>query len=201
LELLVMELFRTISPNGGSISAITDTRASSFYGGSPFAQFGVPYERHSYMNTPHTETSFDTRLWLEPERFDPQRYLSVPTSADVDEAKCKQIGLPRCPFDITTLPVSDGRKTGITNSGFGTVFAVSDGKPAPVCDYAGFAPFGFGYRRCPGEQLTIDVFADFLRKVWRDKIVFHTLHQPNPGRVPVGPGAVIDDDIGFSRSA
>ena len=84
-----------------------------------------------------------------------------------------QIGLPRCPFDITTLPVSDGRKTGITNSGFGTVFAVSDGRPAPVCDYAGFAPFGFGYRRCPGEQMTIDVFADFLRKVSRDKIVFH----------------------------
>jgi hypothetical protein len=76
-----------------------------------------------------------------------------------------------------------------------------DGKPAPVCDYAGFAPFGFGYRRCPGEQLTIDVFADFLRKVSRDEIVFHTLHQPRPGRVPVGPGAVIDDDIGFSRSA
>ena len=128
------------------------------------------------------------------------RYLSVPTSADIDEAKCKQIGLPRCPFDITTLPVSDGRKTGITNSGFGTVFAVTDGKPAPVCEYAGFAPFGFGYRRCPGEQMTIDVFADFLRKVSRDKIVFHSLHQPRAGRVPVGPGAVIDDDIGFSRS-
>ena len=44
LELLVMELFRTISPNGGSVSKITDARASSFYGGSPFAQFGVPYE-------------------------------------------------------------------------------------------------------------------------------------------------------------
>jgi hypothetical protein len=125
------------------------------------------------MNTPHTETSFD-------------------------EAKCKQIGLPHCPFDIPTLPVSDGRRTGITNSGFGTVFAVSDGKPAPVCDYAGFAPF---YRRYPGEQLTIDVYADFLRKVWRDKIVFHNLNQPRPGRVPVRPGAVIDDDIGFSRSA
>jgi hypothetical protein len=100
---------------------------------------------------------------------------------------------------MTTLPVSDGRKTGITNSGFGTVFAVADGKPLPVCDYAGFAPFGFGYRRCPGEQLTIDVFSDFLRKVWRDKIVFRTLSQPNPGRVPVGPNAVIDDDIGFFR--
>jgi hypothetical protein len=95
--------------------------------------------------------------------------------------------------------VSDGRKTGITNSGFGTVFAVANGKPLPVCDYAGFAPFGFGYRRCPGEQLTIDVFADFLRKVWRDKIVFRRLELPNPGRVPVGPTAIIDDDIGFSR--
>jgi hypothetical protein len=201
LERLVMELFRVISPNGGSISAITDTRAGSFYGGSPFAQFGLPYERHAYMNTPHTQTSFDPRLWKDPHRFDPERYLSVATSAEIDEAKCKQIGLPRCPFDITTLPVSDGRKTDITNSGFGTVFAVTDGKPAPVCDYAGFAPFGFGYRRCPGEQLTIDVFADFLRKVWRDKIVFQTLNQPTPARVPVGPGAVIDDDIGFSRSA
>ena len=89
-----------------------------------------------------------------------------------------------------------------SNSGFGTVFAVTDGKPAqPVCDYAGFAPFSFGYRCCPGEQMTIDVFADFLRKVSRDKIVFDNLHQPRAGRVPVGPGAVIDDDIGFSRSA
>ncbi len=78
---------------------------------------------------------------------------------------------------------------------------MTDGKPAPLCDYAGFAPFGFGYRRCPGEQLTIDVFADFLRKVHRDNITFHNLHQPNPRPVPVGPGTVIDDDIAFSRSA
>jgi cytochrome P450 len=85
------------------------------------------------------------------------------------------------------------------NSGFGTVFGVADGKPLPVCDYAGFAPFGFGYRRCPGEQLTIEVFADFLRKVWHDKIAFRKLNLPNPGRVPIGPSAVITDDIGFTR--
>jgi hypothetical protein len=63
-----------------------------------------------------------------------------------------------------------------------------------VCDYAGFAPFGFGYRRCPGEQLTIQVFEDFLR-------VFRKLNLANAGQVPIGPTAVIDDDLGFDRAA
>jgi hypothetical protein len=48
------------------------------------------------------------------------------------------------------------------------LFGVVDGKPHPVCDYAGFAPFGFGYRRCPGELLTIAIFEDFLKKVWAE---------------------------------
>ena len=61
--------------------------------------------------------------------------------------------------------VKDGRKAVLHNSGFGTVYGIVNGKPLPVCDSAGFAPFGFGYRRCPGEQLTIKVFEDFLRKV------------------------------------
>ena len=87
----------------------------------------------------------------------------------------RRSGLPKCPFDVTTIKVADGRNVGITNSGFGTVFGVADGKPMPVCDHAGFAPFGFGYRRCPGEQLTIMVFEDFLRKVWKDKIQFANL--------------------------
>jgi hypothetical protein len=134
-----------------------------------------------------------------PEQFDPERYRSVPTSAENDEEKCKQIGLARCPFDITNLEVKDGRKVGVTNSGFGTVFGVVDGQPKPVCDYAGFAPFGFSYRRCPGEQLTIRVFEDFLRKVWQDKIVFRKLALASPERVPVGPNAVISDNIGFSK--
>ena len=200
LELLVMELFRVISPNGGSISAIHDARASA-YGASPQQKFGVPLERHSYISTPHTSTSLDPVHWKNPNAFDPQRYLQVPTSAQVNDDKCRQIGLAQCPFDITNFEVKDGRKANITNSGFGTVFGVVDGTSHPVCDYAGFAPFGFGYRRCPGEQLTIYVFEDFLRKVWRDKIVFRKLNLANPGRVPIGPNAVIQDDLGFSRSA
>jgi hypothetical protein len=198
LELLVMELFRTISPNGGSISTIQDARTTA-YGASPHQRFGLPFERNSYISTPHTSTSFDPTHWKDPAQFDPKRYLNLPTSAEVDEDKCRQIGFARCPFDITTFEVKDGRKAGLSNSGFGTVFGVVDSKPLPVCDYAGFAPFGFGYRRCPGEQLTIQVFEDFLRKVWRDKIAFRKLNLPNPGRVPVGPNAVIEDDIGFIR--
>jgi cytochrome P450 len=200
IELLVMELFRTISPNGGSISAIQDARTTA-YGSSPHRRFGLRYERESYISTPHTSTSFDPTLWQDPRQFDPQRYLGVPTSAEITEDKCRQIGLARCPFEITSFEVKDGRKAALTNSGFGTVFGVAAGKPLPVCDYAGFAPFGFGYRRCPGEQLTIQVFEDFLRKVWRDKIAFRKLNLTNPGRVPIGPNAVIEDNIGFVRSA
>jgi hypothetical protein len=200
LELYVMELFRVISPNGGSISAIKDARTSA-YGASPQEKFGVPLERHSYISTPHTSTSMNPVHWRDPSGFDPTRYLGVPTSAQITEDKCRQIGLARCPFDITNFEVKDGRKVNVTNSGFGTVFGVAEGKSLPVCDYAGFAPFGFGYRRCPGEQLTINVFEDFLRKVWRDKIVFRKLNLPDPGQVPVGPNAVVADDLGFTRTA
>ena len=135
-------------------------------------RFGLPYERNGYMISPHTSTSFDPMHWTNPQQFDPSRYLGVPTSAQVDEARSKQIGFAKCPFDLTTMKVSDGRNAAMANSAFGTVFGVVDGKPLPVCDYAGFAQFGFGYRRCPGEQLTIQVFEDFLRKVWNDKIEF-----------------------------
>jgi hypothetical protein len=207
LELFVMELFRTISPNGGSVSSIADTRggdSSDNYGDSrsPFLRFGLPYERNAYIISPHTSTSFAPFHWSNPQQFDPSRYLGVPTSAQIDEARCKEIGFAKCPFDLTTMKVNDGRNAVMANSGFGTVFGVVDDKPLlPVCDYAGFAPFGFGYRRCAGEQLTIQVFEDFLRKVWREKITFHSLHLPNPARVPIGPNAVIDDNIGFARSS
>jgi cytochrome P450 len=196
LERMVMELFRTISPNGGSISAMEETRPPAF-------------ERHGYIVSPHTSTSHDPVQWVNPDEFDPSRYQHVPTSQDVDEAKIRQMGLANCPFTPTTFDVKDGRKAALHNSAFGTVFGVADDKPLPVCDYAGFAPFGFGYRRCPGEQLTIMAFEDLLRKTSRDKLEFVKVAGadaqvvpvpgPDPELLPVGPATVIRDDLGFTR--
>ncbi|MBV8744136.1 MAG: hypothetical protein JO134_03725 [Xanthobacteraceae bacterium] len=45
------------------------------------------------------------------------------------------------------------------------------------------------------------MFEDFLRKVWTDKIEFEKLDIPDPERVPIGPGRVIVDGLGFSYSA
>ena len=188
LERFVMELFRTITPNGGSISALTEVRTP-------------PYERHGYVVTPHESTSFDPLHWKDPDRFNPDRYNGAPTSHEIDEAKCEQIGFAKCPFDRTTFDVKDGRTASIHNSGFGTTYGIVDGKPLPVCDYAGFAPFGFGYRRCPGEQLTIQVFEDFLRKVWKDNIEFQKLDIASPEPLPIGPTTVIGDNVGFIRVA
>ncbi len=186
LECFVMELFRTISPNGGSISALEETRTP-------------PYDRHGYIVTPHTATSMDPRHWEHPAKFDPRRYNGVPTSHDIDEARAKRLGFARCPFDRERFEVKDGRKASMNNSAFGTVYGVVADTPLPVCDYAGFAPFGFGYRRCPGEQLTIKVFEDFLRKAWKERIEFVKLNIPNPEPLPIGPTTVIGDNVGFTR--
>lgn len=188
LERFVMELFRIISPNNGSISTLLETSPPAF-------------ERSGYIISPHTTTSLDPVHWKNPNEFDPSRYESAPTSAQIDEVWAQRIGMARCPFEKASFDVKDGRKVTMQNSGFGTVFGVADGKPLPVCDYAGFAPFGFGYRRCPGEQLTINVFEDFLKTVWKNKIEFEKLNVAKPEVLPIGPLTVIHDDIGFRRQA
>lgn len=187
LERYVMELFRTISPNGGSISALQETRPPAF-------------ERHGYIVSPHTTTSLDPVHWKNPDEFDPTRYQQAPTSQEMDEARILQMGMAKCPFDKSALEMKDGRKGAMHNSAFGTVFGVVEGKPLPVCDYAGFAPFGFGYRRCPGEQLTIHVFEDFLRKTWKERLEFAKLDLVSAEPLPIGPTTVIGDDIGFVRT-
>ena len=108
--------------------------------------------------------------------------------------------MARCPFSQEAFPVQDGRRAELTNSGYGAVYSVVDGTAHPVCDTAGYAPFGFGYRRCPGEQFTVEVIKDLLRTVWHGGIEFVTLDLENPERLPVGPGTVIDDKIAFSRA-
>lgn len=75
-----------------------------------------------------------------------------------------------------------------------------DDKAYPVCDTAGYAPFGFGYPRCAGEFLNVGFFKDLLRKVWSDKIVFIRLNIEHPEMLPVGPRTVVSDNIGFKRT-
>jgi len=188
LDRFVMELFRTISPNDGSISTLAET-----------GQLDPLYPRYGYMTNPHRESSVDPRHWLNPTEFDPNRYITAPTSDQIDEARAKEIGFAQCPFHKETLQVKDGRDTELTNSAFGTVFATKGEQVYPVCDYAGYAPFGFGYRRCPGEQFTVDFIKDFLRKVWRDQIQFYRLDIQRPEELPVGPVAVVEDNIGFTK--
>ena len=186
LERFVMELFRTITPNGGSISALAEVRTP-------------PYERFGYIVTPHKSTSFDPTQWKDPESFNPDRYNDAPTSHDIDERQVRRDRLRAVPVREHELR-GEGRPQGCHPQQRlrHDVYGIVDGKPLPVCDHAGFAPFGFGYRRCPGEQLTIQVFEDFLRKVWKSGIEFQKLDIANPEPLPIGPTTVIGDNVGFS---
>jgi len=70
---------------------------------------------------------------------------------------------------------------------------VVDGTAYPVCDTAGYAPFGFGYRR----WMTIEFIKDCLRNAWRHWIQFVSLDLDHPEKLPVSPRTLIDDNIGF----
>jgi hypothetical protein len=187
LDRFVMELFRTINPNAGSLSTLERVRQLLA------SEFGS-------ISTPHLAASMDPRHWENPAEFDPDRYKTAPTSADSDEATAEKVGLARCPFSKESFPVKDGRKVKMTNSGFGAVYSEIDGTPHPVVDTAGYAPFGFGYRRCAGEHITMEFVKELLRLVWKDKISFVKLDIEKPGQVPVNPRTVLNDDIAFKRA-
>jgi len=187
LDRFTMELFRVISPNAGSLSVLQRRRALL---GSEF----------SGIVTPHPAANMSPLHWTNPTEFDPDRYKTAPTSVDNDEARSREVGLARCPFSKEPFPVKDGRKVEMTNSAFGAVYSEIDGVAHPVVDTAGYAPFGFGYRRCAGEHLTVEFTKEFLRAVWKDKISFVKLDLEHPGKVPVNPGTVLNDDIAFRRA-
>src|SRR5439155_8440346 len=127
LDRFVMELFRTISPNGGSLSNLTAQRQLR----------GIPFNASSV--TVHLATSQDPRHWRNPNEFDPDRYRSAPTSVDNDEAKSRAAGLACCPFAPAPFAAKDGRRAEVTNSAYGAVYGVVDGMAYPVCDAAGDA--------------------------------------------------------------
>ncbi len=77
------------------------------------------------------------------------------------------------------------------------MYSEIDGKSHPVVDTAGYAPFGFGYRRCAGEHLTMEFIKEFLRAVWKNKLTFVKLDIENPAPLPVGPATVLLDNIAF----
>jgi hypothetical protein len=187
LDRLVMELFRVICPNAGSFSILQRNRAllGSAFGG---------------ILTPHLAANMSPLHWQNPTEFDPDRYKTAPTTVENDEAKAKKVGLTRCPFSRESFPFKDGRRGEITNSAFGAVYGVVDGKEQPLADTAGYAPFGFGYRRCAGEYITMEFIKEFLRKVWRDQISFVKLAAENLSKAPVNPGTVLLDNIAFKRA-
>jgi hypothetical protein len=189
LDRFVMELFRTISPNVGSVSALSAQRQA----------FGEGYTGFNTIVALHAETGMDPVHWTNPVDFDPDRYKQAPTSEQNGEARCKQVGLAQCPFSVEDFHVKDGRNASIPNSVFGAVYARVDDQTYPICDDAGYAPLGFGYRRCAGEFMNNGFFKDLLRKVWRDKITFTRLDSDHAEMVAVGPRTVVADNFGFTR--
>jgi hypothetical protein len=120
---------------------------------------------------------------------------------DNDDARVAGAGLARCPFPKESFAFKDGRTGVVTNSAYGAVYGVVDGKTYPIIDTAGYAPFGFGYRRCAGEYLTVEFIKEFLRAVWNAKLTFVKLDLQAPAKIPVNPGTVLDDDIAFQKGA
>ncbi|MCY7295395.1 hypothetical protein [Alteromonas sp. a30] len=184
LDYLALEFFREIVPNGGSISR--------YYATGKYSELVDEINAHA-----HKPLALSAHHWDDPFDFNPDRFRTAPKSDSIDVEAFKQVsGSARCPFTKSAIHTSDGRS--IENNLYGTDYArKSDGTACPVIETAGFSPFGFGYRRCPGELLTIGVFKTFLKFIWNNKISFHLLDDANPEVMPIAPATFITDNIGM----
>ena len=196
LDYFVSELFRVIMPNGGSVSRFYGTAIPGMDNNAEFAE-----EVDELSIQLHAFAANSSLFWEDASAtgapFNPDRYQNVPKSDALDEEAFKQsAGLAKCPFDHSAITTKDGRT--IENNMFGTTYSkTTDGKSCPVIETAGYSPFGFGYRRCPGELLTVNVFKTFLKHVWDNNITFYNLNLSNPESTPIAPGRFIDDNIGM----
>jgi hypothetical protein len=188
LERLIMELFRVINANDGSGSVPMNVRRD------------LNEDIFSGVVTPHGPANMSPIHWANPAEFDPDRYNNVPLSSDDGDARVKAAGLAGCPFAKTEFKVKDGRDVVITNSPYGADYPVVDGVAHPVADTVGYAPNGFGYRRCPGEHMSVEFMKEFLKRVWAKKLSFVTLDIENPDLVPTNPKNVLIDTIAFNTA-
>lgn len=197
LDYFTFELFRFIVPNGGSLS--------SFEGFGQYSEDVAEIMVHSHSTMANSPVHWDDAelqdngLYKAP--FNPDRYQNAPLSHEISQDEIRRnTGITGCPFKPSSITTADGRT--IENNIFGTTYSKTvDGVTCPVIETAGFSPFGFGYRRCPGELLTINVFKAFLSHVWEHSIEFHKLDQPFLKSMPVAPGTFITDNIGMTINA
>ncbi|MDN4056530.1 hypothetical protein QPK32_26110 [Massilia sp. YIM B02763] len=180
LERFTMELFRVISPNGGSYS-VSNARQS------------ISGQGYNGLLTVHPTSNNNLLHWSDPQVFNPDRYMDVPLTSEHADASAQSAGLHECPFAKKSRSLRDGRNGTIENSVFGAVYATVNGVTTPVPDTPGYAPFGFGYRRCPGELFTINFISTILRKIHSTDVRFEKVSDPHPAKLPVGPITVIDD--------
>ena len=188
LDRFAMELLRVINANDGSGSVPMNVRRE------------LDEDAFNGVVTPHGPASMSPLHWENPTEFDPDRYNAVPLSSDDGETRAKAAGLARCPFAKSAFAVKDGRDVVITNSPFGADYPEIDGVAHPVADTAGYSPFGFGYRRCPGEQMTVEFIKEFLKHVWAKKLSFVKLDIENPDLVPTNPKNVLIDNLAFIKT-
>ena len=128
-----------------------------------------------------------------PEQFDPERYKHVPR-ATRSKTPMQPDRICQSLSDFTIFNVADVCKAGLSDIGFGTVLGLPTASRCPSAITPGSLRSPSITRSCPGEQLAIHVFEDFLR------VEFVNLQLLNSGQVTIGRNAVISDEIGFIRS-